>query len=198
MKRSKSSREDPLELFRQTLAEAEATPMTDPNAMVVASVDAAGQPSTRVVLLKRFDERGFVFYTNLESRKGREILANPRVSLHFYWWELGKQVTVRGVAERVSDAEADAYFASRDRTSQLGAWASQQSRPLSSRAHLLAEVAKLEARYLGGPVPRPPHWSGLRVVPHTLEFWNKGRFRLHDRFVFEKTEGGWSRQRLYP
>ena len=190
---------EPFERFREILAAAEATGMKDPNAMIVASVDAEGQPSTRAVLLKGFDERGFVFYTNLESRKGREILGNPRVSLSFYWRELGKQVVVRGSAEQVSDTEADAYFASRPRTSQLGAWASQQSRPLpGGRAHLLAEVARLEARYLGRPVPRPPHWSGFRVVPIWIEIWVSGAFRLHDRTAYERVSEGWRVTQLYP
>lgn len=190
---------EPFDRFREILAAAEATGMKDPNAMIVASVDAEGQPSTRTVLLKSFDERGFVFYTNFESRKGREILGNPRVGLSFYWRELGKQVIVRGSAERVSDAEADDYFASRPRTSQLGAWASQQSRPLpGGRAHLLAEVAKLEVRYLGRPVPRPPYWSGFRVVPLWIEIWVSGTFRLHDRTVYERVPGGWRVTQLYP
>jgi len=191
--------EEPFERFRQVLAEAEATGMTDPNAMTVASVDATGQPSARVVLLKSFDEQGFVFYTNLESRKGTEILAHPQVSLSFWWRELGKQVIVLGTAGQVSGAEADAYFASRPRTSQLGAWASQQSRPLpGGRAHLLAEVARLEARHLTRPIPRPPHWSGFRVVPHWIEFWISGAFRLHDRTVYERAKGGWRVTQRYP
>ena len=192
---------EPFERFRELLAEAEATGMADFNAMVVSTVDPEGQPSSRAVLLKDFDERGFVFYTNFESRKGREILGNPRVSLSFHWRELGKQVVVLGTAERVSDEEADAYFATRPRTSQLGAWASQQSRPLpetSGKAHLLAEVAKLEARYLGRPIPRPPHWSGFRIVPHWIELWVSGAFRLHDRTVYERVPEGWRVTKRYP
>lgn len=189
---------EPFDRFREVLAEAEGTGMVDANAMVVSSVGPEGQPSSRVVLLKGVDDRGFVFYTNLESRKGREIRSHPKVSLSFFWRELGRQVVVLGTAERVSDEEADAYFATRHRTSQLGAWASQQSRPLSSRAHLVAEVAKLEARYLGRPVPRPAHWSGFRVIPHWIEFWVNGTFRLHDRTVYERVEGGWRVVRLYP
>jgi pyridoxamine 5'-phosphate oxidase len=172
--------------------------MDDPNAMLVSSVDADGRPSARTVLLKSFDDQGFVFYTNYESRKGRQILANPNVSLHFFWRELERQVGIEGVAERVTDEEADAYFATRPRGSQLGAWASRQSRPMPSRATLLAEVAKVEARYLGRSVPRPPHWSGFRVVPRRFEFWVAGRFRLHDRTVFEREDGGWRSQKLYP
>lgn len=191
--------EEPFARFRQVLAEAEASGMADPNAMTVASVDPAGQPSARVVLLKSFDERGFVFYTNLESRKGTEIRAHPQVSLSFWWRELGKQVIVLGTAGQVPDAEADAYFATRPRTSQLGAWASQQSQPLpGGRGHLLAEVARLEAQHFVRPVPRPPHWSGFRVVPHWIELWVAGAFRLHDRTVYERVEGGWLMTQRYP
>ena len=189
---------EPFDRFREFLSAAEATGMADPNAMVVSTVDGEGQPSSRVVLLKGFDERGFAFYTNLESRKGREILGHPQVSLSFFWRELSKQVVVLGTAERVSDEEADAYFATRARTSQLGAWASQQSRPLPGRAHLLAEVAKLEAHYLGRSIPRPPHWSGFRVVPHWIELWVAGTFRLHDRTVYERVAEGWRVTKRYP
>ncbi len=189
---------EPFTRFREVLAEAEATGMPNHNAMSVATVDAAGQPSSRMVLLKDFDERGFVFYTNLESRKGREILGNPKVSLNFYWRQVEKQIVVLGTAEPVSAEEADAYFATRHRSSQLGAWASQQSRPLSSRAHLVAEVAKLEARYLGRTIPRPPHWSGFRIVPHWIEFWVSGAFRLHDRTVYERLPEGWRVTKRYP
>jgi pyridoxamine 5'-phosphate oxidase len=190
--------EVPFERFGEVLRQAEATGMENPNAMVVASVGEDGRPSTRVVLLKHFDRDGFVFYTNLESRKGRQIRANPRVSLNFYWRELEKQVVVEGSASLVPDEEADAYFGTRSRGSQLGAWASQQSRPLPSRAHLLGEVARLETRYLAGPVPRPPHWSGFRVVPVYFELWVAGPFRLHDRAVFERDGDGWRTYKLYP
>jgi pyridoxamine 5'-phosphate oxidase len=189
---------EPFERFREFLTEAEATGMSNPNAMVVSTVDAAGQPSSRAVLLKGVDERGFVFYTNLESRKGQEIQGNSRVSLNFFWRQLDKQVVVLGTAGRVSDEEADGYFASRPRTSQLGAWASRQSRPLSSRAHLVAEVAKLEARYLGRSIPRPRFWSGFRVVPHWIEFWISGAFRLHHRTVYERIPEGWRVTKRYP
>jgi pyridoxamine 5'-phosphate oxidase len=188
----------PFERFGELLAEATARGLTDPNALVLSTVDAGGQPSSRVVLLKGHDERGFVFYTNLESRKGREIAGNPRVSLDFYWRELGRQVVVLGTAEPVSPAEADAYFATRPRGSQLGAWASQQSRPLPGRAHLLAAVAQVEARHLGHPVPRPPHWSGFRVVPHYIEIWESSPFRLHDRTLYERIPEGWRVSKLYP
>jgi pyridoxamine 5'-phosphate oxidase len=190
--------EEPFERFREVLEEATATGMAEPNAMVVSTVDSAGQPSSRVVLLKGVDERGFVFFTNFESRKGREILGNPRLSLDFWWRELGKQVVVLGTAERVSDEEADAYFASRHRTSQLGAWASRQSRPMSGRAQLLADVALLEARWMGRHIPRPAHWSGFRVVPSWIEIWISGAFRLHDRTAYERAPGGWRATTLYP
>ncbi len=193
-----SASEDPIERFGEFFDEAAATGMDDPNAMVVSSVDSEGRPSSRVVLLKDFDAEGFVFYTNLASRKGREIQANPSVSLSFYWRETGKQVVVRGRAEPVSDAEADAYFASRPRTSQLGAWASHQSRPLASRAHLLARVAKYEAKFLTGAVPRPPQWSGFRVVPAYIELWAAGAFRLHDRTLYERRANGWTSCKLNP
>ncbi len=193
-----SAGEDPIERFRELLEEAAATGIDDPNAMVVSSVDAEGRPSSRVVLLKDFDSTGFVFYTNLESRKGVEIRANANVSLSFYWRETDKQVVIRGCAEPVSDAEADAYFATRPHTSQLGAWASRQSRPLKSRAQLLARVAKYQAKFLGGAVPRPPYWSGLRVVPTHIELWVAGTFRLHDRTLFEKSDGGWTSHKLNP
>jgi pyridoxamine 5'-phosphate oxidase len=189
---------EPFARFREVLSEAEATGMPNPNAMVVSSVGPEGQPSSRVVLLKGLDERGFVFYTNLESRKGREILGHPKVSLNFYWRQLDKQVVILGTAERVSDEEADAYFATRHRTSQLGAWASQQSRPLPSRADLAAEVARLEAHYLGQSIPRPPYWSGFRIVPHWIEFWVSGAFRLHDRTVYERVPEGWRVTKRYP
>jgi pyridoxamine 5'-phosphate oxidase len=189
---------EPFTRFREILSEAEATGMPNPNAMTLSTVDAAGQPSSRQVLLKGVDGRGFVFYTNLESRKGREIAGNPRVSLNFHWRQLDKQVVVLGTAERVSDEEADAYFATRARTSQLGAWASQQSRPLPGKAHLVAEVAKLEALYLARAIPRPPHWSGFRVTPHWIELWVSGAFRLHDRTVYERVEEGWRVTKRYP
>ncbi len=192
-----SQQGDPIERFREVFEEAVASGINNPNAMTVSSVDTEGQPSSRVVLLKDFDAEGFVFYTNLESRKGTEIRANPNVSLSFYWRETGKQVVVRGRAELVSDEEADAYFATRPRASQLGAWASRQSRPLKSRAHLMAQVAWYEAKYLGA-VPRPPHWSGFRVVPFYIELWVLGALRLHDRTLFEKTPDGWTSRRLNP
>lgn len=198
MRQTATSLEEPFERFAEIFEKAKATGMVDPNAMVLSSVDAEGRPSSRVVLLKAFDSRGFVFYTNYESRKGREIGANPHVCLNLFWRELHQQVQIRGRAEPVPDDEADAYFASRSRTSQLGAWASRQSRPLENRAQLMARVAKYEAKFLTGAVPRPPHWSGFRVVPASIEFWSAGAFRLHDRRVFERTAEGWTSHKLYP
>jgi len=195
---SRSKQSDPLARFAKVFARAEAAQIKLHNAMSVSTVSAAGQPTTRMVLLKEFDQRGFVFFTNFESRKGRHILASPRVGLNFYWRELDIQVAIEGPAEAVSDEEADAYFATRPRTSQLGAWASQQSRPLEGRARLLAEVAKVEARHLGRKVPRPPYWSGFRVVPERYEFWEAKPFRLHERSLYERTADGWCRSTLYP
>lgn len=191
--------DDPFERFAAVMAAAEVTGIDDPNAMTVASVGPDGRPSTRVVLLKAFDEHGFVFYTNLQSRKGTQILAHPHVSLNFWWRELRQQVVIEGAAELVDDAEADAYFASRARGSKLGAWASRQSRPMKNRAELLKEVAKVEAKYLTRKVPRPPHWSGLRVVPDYFEFWVAGTFRLHDRTVYRRADdGSWAHHKVFP
>ncbi len=191
---------DPFERFRALFDRAVNSGMTDPNAMVLATVDDRGRPWTRVVLLKDFDVLGFVFYTNLSSRKGRHIAACPDVSLHFFWRQLegrNRQVVIEGRAQPVASDEADAYFASRPRGSQVGAWASRQSKPLESRAALLAEVAKVGLRY-PVTVPRPPHWSGFRVVPHYFEFWKEGRFRLHDRTVYEPDGAGWANRNLNP
>ena len=190
--------QDPIARFEAWMAEAAASEPNDPNAVCLATSTPEGRPSARMVLLKGVDAQGFVFYTNLESRKGQELSGNPRVSLNFYWRQLEKQIVVLGTAEPVSDEEADVYFATRHRSSQLGAWASQQSRPLSGRAHLVAEVAKLEARYLGRTIPRPPHWSGFRVVPHWIEFWVSGAFRLHDGTVYERIPEGWRVTQRYP
>ena len=166
--------------------------------MVVSSADASGRPSSRVVLLKHFDGAGFVFYTNLESRKGREILARSDVSLNFFWREPKEQVSIFGRAELVGDAEADAYFATRSRNSQLGAWASQQSRPLESREQLLADFDRVTERFAGREVPRPPHWTGFRVVPRRFEFWVAREHRLHDRVFYERDGDSWEVGRLYP
>jgi len=189
---------DPFERFRDLFDRASATGIDVPNAMVVSSVDEAGRPSSRVVLLKHVDPRGLVFYTNLGSRKGREILARPDVSLNFFWRQPREQVSIFGRAERVSNAEADAYFASRGRNSQLGAWASQQSRELESRARLMADFAAVEARFEGRDVFRPPHWTGLRVVPRRFEFWVNRDHRLHHRTFYERDGDSWRTGLLYP
>jgi len=189
---------DPIEVFREWLAEAEASEPNDPTATALATVDTAGNPSVRMVLLKGLDERGFAFYTNFESRKGQELLAQPRAALCFHWKSLRRQVRVEGPVEIVSDAEADAYFHSRARVSQIGAVASDQSRPLASRATLEARVAGIEAMLDGVEVPRPPNWSGFRVIPQAIEFWKDGAFRLHDRILFTRQGLDWATERLYP
>jgi pyridoxamine 5'-phosphate oxidase len=192
--------EDPFALFKQWLAEAEKTEPADPEAMALATVDAEGLPNVRMILLKGAGPRGFVFYTNCESAKGLELAANPKAALLFYWKSLGRQIRVRGLIEPVTDAEADAYFATRHRESRLGAWASRQSRPLSSRAALEDGVARYTEDFAGGDVPRPAYWHGYRVRPVEIEFWQHGTFRLHDRIVFRRPapEGPWTKTRLYP
>lgn len=190
--------DDPFALFARWFADAEASEPRDPNAMAVATLGDDGMPSVRILLLKGVDLRGFVFYTNMESRKGRQIAANPKVALCFHWKSLGRQVRVEGPTERVTDAESDVYFASRARGSQIGAWASRQSQPLESRAVLERAVADTEARYGAGAVPRPPHWSGRRVLPERIEFWRDREFRLHDRIVYLRAGQGWQTERLYP
>ena len=193
-----SDLEEPLRTFARFLAEAAASGIAEPNAMVLATSDADGRVSARVVLLKGFDERGFVFYTNLDSRKARAIEANPRVALDFFWRETHKQILVEGVAERVSDEEADRYFAGRPRDSQLGAWASLQSRPLDSREALLDSFVAMTSRYEGVAVPRPPHWSGFRIVHDYVEFWVRNAHRLHDRVAYTREGAGWSNGLLQP
>ncbi len=192
--------DDPFALFDLWLAEAAQSEPNDPNAMALATVDAAGCPSLRMVLLKGADSHGFVFYTNLESRKGQQLAGNRNAALLFHWKSLRRQVRVEGPATPVDLAEADAYFASRPRASRIGAWASDQSRPLENRFALEKRVAQMTARFGAGPVPRPPHWSGFRVTPLRIEFWRDGAFRLHDRFVFSRPDAvaRWSKERLYP
>ena len=189
---------DPFAFFQDWFAKAQASEPNDPNAMNLATVDAEGRPSSRMVLLKDFDEHGFVFYTNLESRKGRELAGNSNVALNFHWKSLRRQVRVEGVAEPVSDEEADAYYQSRPRGSRIGAWASVQSRPMEGMFILERRVAEFTAKYGVGEVPRPPHWSGFRVVPNVIEFWADGKFRLHERIVYQRTDGGWTTERLFP
>ena len=180
------------------MADAEASEPNDPNAMALATVDENGLPDVRMVLLKGADERGFVFYTNTESAKGVELATTPKAALVLHWKSLRRQVRVRGPVTRVSDAEADAYFASRPRDSRIGAWASQQSRPLESRAAFEAAIAEIDARFAGGDVPRPAYWTGFRVAPVQIEFWRDRPFRLHDRIRFVRAGEGWERTRLFP
>ncbi|NTX05068.1 pyridoxamine 5'-phosphate oxidase [Myxococcus sp. CA051A] len=189
---------DPIQRFSDLFERAKQAIPVDPNAVVVATVGADGRPSARVVLLKDFDSRGFVFFTNHESRKGRELLAHPFAALCFYWQPLEEQVRVEGRVEVVSDEEADAYFKSRARGSQVGAWASLQSQRLGSRDELETRVEDVEKRYAGAEVPRPPHWSGFRVVPDRIEFWHSRQSRLHDRHVYLREPDGWHAQMLYP
>lgn len=187
----------PFTLFGQWYEAARTSGLSEPTAMTLCTVDSDKQPSARVVLLKEWSEQGFVFYTNLESKKGRDLDENPRVALCFHWDPLKRQVRVRGTTERVSDEEADAYFHSRARDSQIGAWASQQSRPLSSREELEERFALFAQRY-PGDVPRPPHWSGVRVVPSEIELWEAGEFRLHHRELYVRDGDGWRRSLLFP
>ena len=190
--------DDPFALFESWFAEAKASEPNDPEAMALATADAAGNPSVRMVLLKGHDERGFVFYTNLDSRKGAELAANPRASLLFHWKSLRRQVRIEGPVQAVGDDEADAYFASRGRDSRLGAWASDQSRPLPDRATFEARVEAMRDRFGEGDIPRPPRWSGFRVAPERIEFWSDRAARLHERRLFERAGDGWNEGLLYP
>ncbi|MBX9575175.1 MAG: pyridoxamine 5'-phosphate oxidase [Caulobacteraceae bacterium] len=191
-------RAEPIGLFVAWLADARAHEVNDPNAMCLATADADGVPDARMVLLKDVDARGFTFYSNAESAKGGQLAARTSAALLFHWKSLRRQVRVRGAVEPVTTAEADAYFASRARESRIGAWASDQSRPLASRAELEAAVARETARFGDGEVPRPPHWTGWRVVPSAVEFWRDRPFRLHDRLRFDRVSDGWSKTRLQP
>jgi pyridoxamine 5'-phosphate oxidase len=189
---------DPFELFQLWFDEARISEPNDANAMALATATASGIPSVRIVLLKAIDQHGCVFYTNTESRKGNELASNPVASLCFHWKSLRRQVRIAGTVAPVTPAEADAYFRSRPRDSRIGAWASDQSRPLDSRAALEARIAEIEARFPGDEVPRPSHWSGYRLAPGRFEFWHDRPFRLHDRIVFSAGPEGWIRSRLYP
>lgn len=200
-----SAAEDPFALFHAWMAEAEKSEINDPNAMSVATVDQSGLPNVRTLLLKGVDdassaERGFVFYTNFESAKGQELLATPKAALLFHWKSLGRQVRIRGAVSLASHEEADAYYATRPELSRIGAWASQQSRPLSSRDVFEAKIQHYEQKFADGVIPRPAYWSGFRVVPSEIEFWAARPFRLHDRIVFRRDapHDSWHKTRLYP
>jgi len=189
---------DPFALFSEWLREALAHEVNDGNAMAVATVDEAGLPDVRMVLLKDFDARGFVFYTNVESAKGRQLDAHPQAALLFHWKSLRRQVRVRGAVTRATEAEADAYFASRARSAQIGAWASDQSRPMTDRLALEKRIAEVGLKFGLSRPPRPPQWGGYRVTPEVFEFWRDRPFRLHERLVFHRSEGGWTTERLFP
>ena len=190
--------DDPMEQFRRWLGDAEAAGIPLPNAMAVATADAEGRPSVRHVLLRGIDERGFTFFTNYDSRKGRQLAENPHAGLVFLWKLLDRQVNATGRAERVDPAESDAYFATRPREARLGAWASAQSSVLESREELERRVAEADERFAGAEVPRPPNWGGFVVRPNTVEFWQGRRSRLHDRFRYSREDGGWRVDRLSP
>ena len=192
--------DDPLRLFAAWLKDASAAEPRDPTAMTLATIDADGSPNARMVLLKGADERGFVFFTNMNSQKGRELDAHPRAALVFHWKSLNRQVRIRGPVEGITKAEADDYFASRPKQAQIGAWASKQSAPLESRLAFEKQVALYAAKYAIGDVPRPPYWSGYRIQPLSIEFWQDRPFRLHDRIEFrrESLTAPWSKTRLYP
>jgi pyridoxamine 5'-phosphate oxidase len=191
---------DPFALLKLWLAEASERELNDPEAMTLASVDPSGLPDARVMLCKQADERGLVFYTNAESAKGRQLAATPKAAALFHWKSLRRQVRLRGAVAMIAQREADAYFATRPRVSRIGAWASQQSRPLESRAKLEQTVADLTVKFGDGDIPRPPHWGGFRLTPIQIEFWRDGEYRLHDRVVFTRAREGdpWRRERLYP
>ncbi|ATU92485.1 pyridoxamine 5'-phosphate oxidase [Phyllobacterium zundukense] len=195
-----TEKSEPFALFDEWLADATKTEPNDPNAVALATVDEDGLPDVRMVLLKGFDSQGFVFYTNFESQKGREILGSMKAAMCFHWKTLRRQVRIRGPVEVVSNEEADAYYATRPRGSRIGAWASKQSRPLESRFALEKAVAEYTARYAIGEIPRPAYWSGFRIRPTSIEFWHDRPFRLHDRMVFSRDtpEGDWDKTRLYP
>lgn len=196
--KGESAAANPFYVFQSWMEEARASEPNDPNAMALATVDPDGLPNVRMVLLKGADEDGFVFFTNVESAKGRELTATPKAALLFHWKSLRRQVRVRGPVSEVSEAESDAYFAGRPRDSRIGAWASQQSRPLESRFALEKAVAFYAAKHAVGEVPRPPYWRGFRVAPVAFEFWRDRPFRLHERLVFTRAAEGWAQSQLYP
>jgi pyridoxamine 5'-phosphate oxidase len=193
-------RTDPFKLFTEWFEDAKKSEPNDPNAMALSTVDDEGLPNVRMVLMKDFDDKGFVFYTNFESQKGQEILAAGKAAVVFHWKSLRRQVRVRGLTEQVSEAEADAYFKSRPRDSRIGAWASAQSRPITKPLEFETAIAMNTASFGIADIPRPPHWSGIRIKPLAIEFWHDRPFRLHDRVVFrrENPDGSWSKARLYP
>ena len=194
------AKDEPIALFTEWFKEARAKEPSDPNSMALATIDAAGMPDVRMVLLKDFDARGFTFYTNTESAKGAQLTAHPKAAAVFHWKSLRREVRLRGPVSLVDPAEADAYFATRDRGARLGAWASEQSRPLETRFALEKRVAEFAAKFGLGEVPRPPHWTGYRLAPVQIEFWRDRPFRLHDRLQFTRPslDALWSKQRLYP
>ena len=191
-------KDDPIALMQDWMRDAEKEEPVNPTAVALATSASDGMPSVRMVLLRGLDERGLVFYTNLESRKGHELHDNPKAAMCFYWRQLGRQLRVEGTIELVDDSEADAYFQSRDRGSRIGAWASKQSQQLESRHALEKRVAKFMAKFGVGAVPRPDFWSGYRLNPQRIEFWTQGQFRLHDRHIYERDGDGWKTERLYP
>ena len=189
---------EPFDLFGKWLDMAKEKEINDPTAMNLATTTPDGKPSSRMVLLKDFDQEGFVFYTNLESKKGQQLADNNHVALNFHWKSLRKQVRIEGHAERVSDAEADTYYQSRPRGSRIGAWASEQSRPMEGMFILERRVAEFTAKFGVSEVPRPPHWSGFRVAPELIEFWSDGKFRLHERVVYNRDGENWTMERQFP
>jgi len=189
---------NPIDMFKSWYAEAEASELDNPNAAALATASPDGKPSVRMVLLKGWDDEGFVFYTNFESRKGEELIANPHAALCLHWKSLARQVRIEGPVTRVTDEEADAYYQSRDRQSRIGAWASAQSRPMEGMFKLEREVAKYAAKYAVGEVPRPPFWSGFRIAHKRIEFWREKPFRLHERLIYTRDGEGWATHHLFP